>query len=76
MLTEKVSGIDRAMVDILQNSKNFVAETTFKVAAQKETNTQGSTIQGVRSLEEKGFRGAAMDAVISAYERTLEMKKK
>lgn len=36
----------------------------------------GSTIYGVRALEEKGFRGAAMDAVISAYERTLEMKKK
>lgn len=36
----------------------------------------GSTIQGVRVLEERGFRGAAMDAVIAAYDKTLDMKKK
>ncbi len=35
----------------------------------------GTTIQGVRALEESGFRGAAMDAVVSAYERTLELGK-
>ena len=29
----------------------------------------GSTIQGVRVLEECGFRGAVMDAVIAAYEK-------
>ena len=34
----------------------------------------GSTIQGVRALEERGFRAAAMNAVIAAYERTLELK--
>lgn len=34
----------------------------------------GSTIQGVRTLEEAGFRAAATDAVIAAYERTLEMR--
>ncbi|MCR5278910.1 MAG: pyrroline-5-carboxylate reductase [Lachnospiraceae bacterium] len=34
----------------------------------------GSTIQGVRALEESGFRGAVMDAVIAAYEKTLAMK--
>lgn len=31
----------------------------------------GSTIQGVRVLEEKAFRGAVMDAVITAYEKNL-----
>ncbi len=35
----------------------------------------GATIQGVRVLEEAGFRGAVMDAVIAAYERTKEMAK-
>ncbi len=35
----------------------------------------GTTIEGVRALEEKGFRGAAMDAVAAAYERTLELGK-
>ena len=35
----------------------------------------GSTIQGVRTLEERGFRGAVMDAVIAAYEKNKEMGK-
>lgn len=34
----------------------------------------GTTIQGVRTLEGAGFRGAVMNAVIAAYERTLELK--
>lgn len=36
----------------------------------------GTTIQGVRTLEEKGFCGSAMDAVIASYEKTLELAKK
>ena len=35
----------------------------------------GTTIQGVRALEEHGFRGAAMDAVIAAYEKNLQLTK-
>ena len=35
----------------------------------------GTTIQGVRTLEEKGFRAAAMDAVITAYEKNLSLNK-
>ena len=35
----------------------------------------GTTIAGVRALEQNGFRAAAMDAVIAAYERTLELKR-
>ena len=34
----------------------------------------GTTIQGVRKLEEKGFRGAVMDAVIAAYEKNFDLK--
>ena len=34
----------------------------------------GTTIQGVRALEEGAFRGTVMDAVIAAYEKTLELK--
>jgi pyrroline-5-carboxylate reductase len=34
----------------------------------------GSTIQGVRALEDAGFRGAAMEAVIAAYEKNLDLK--
>ena len=35
----------------------------------------GTTIAGVKALEEHGFRAAAMDAVIAAYNRTQELKK-
>ena len=35
----------------------------------------GSTIEGVRTLEEGGFRGIAMDAVLASYEKTLELGK-
>lgn len=35
----------------------------------------GSTIQGVRTLEQHGFRGAVMDAVIAAFEKNKEMGK-
>lgn len=34
----------------------------------------GTTIQGVRALEAAGFRGAVMEAVIAAYEKTLALK--
>ncbi len=35
----------------------------------------GSTIEGVKALEEAGFRAAAMNAVAKAYKRTLELGK-
>ena len=34
----------------------------------------GSTIQGVRRLEEAGFRGAVMGAVIAAFEKNVNLK--
>lgn len=36
----------------------------------------GSTIQGVRVLEEHAFRGAVTDAVLAAYDKTKEMGEK
>lgn len=35
----------------------------------------GSTIMGVKALEDEGMRGAAINAVIAAYKRTLELGK-
>ena len=35
----------------------------------------GSTIQGVRALEDGGFRGTTMEAVIAAYEKTVDLGK-
>ena len=34
----------------------------------------GSTIQGVRALEEGGFRGTVIDAVVAAYEKNKDLK--
>ena len=36
----------------------------------------GSTIVGVKTLEEKGFRGAVMDCVKASYEKSVELGKK
>lgn len=36
----------------------------------------GSTIAGVRTLEQHGFRGAAMDCVAAAFEKNKELGKK
>ena len=35
----------------------------------------GSTICGIRALEDKGFRGAAMDCVIATYQKNKELGK-
>jgi pyrroline-5-carboxylate reductase len=35
----------------------------------------GSTIAGLRELENHGFRGAAMDCVMAAYRKNLELGK-
>ena len=35
----------------------------------------GTTIEGVRALEDGGFRASSMNAVIKAYEKTLKLKK-
>ena len=35
----------------------------------------GSTIEGVKVLEENGFRGGVMDAIAAAYKRTKELGK-
>ena len=37
------------------------------------TSPSGTTIEGVRVLEENGFRGAIIDAVLQSYSRSLEM---
>ena len=52
----------------------YLAEKTHPGAMKDAVcSPGGSTIQGVRLLEERAFRSAATDAVIAAYEKTMKM---
>lgn len=63
---------------MVMGSAKMVLESHTHPGALKDAvcSPGGSTIQGVRKLEENSFRGAVMDAVIAAYEKTVEMSKK
>ena len=63
---------------MVAGSARMVLESGKHPGALKDavTSPGGTTIQGVRALEARGFRGAAMEAVIAAYEKTLQMGKK
>lgn len=62
---------------MLLGTAKMILESNLHPGALKDAvcSPGGSTIQGVRALEESGFRGAVMDAVIAAYEKTKEMGK-
>ena len=57
---------------MVAGSARMVLESGRHPGALKDAvcSPGGTTIQGVRALEEGGFRAAAMDAVIAAYEKT------
>lgn len=63
---------------MLAGSARMALESGQHTGALKDAvcSPGGTTIQGVRVLEERGFRGAAMDAVIAAYEKTVKLAKK
>ena len=60
---------------MLAGSARMVLESGRHPGALKDAvcSPGGTTIQGVRTLEERGFRAAAMDAVIAAYEKTARL---
>ena len=57
-------------------SARLVLESGKHPGALKDAvcSPAGSTIQGVRALENAGFRSAVMEAVIAAYEKTRSLK--
>ncbi len=63
---------------MLEGAARMVLESGQHTGALKDAvcSPGGTTIQGVRALEERGFRAAAMDAVIAAYEKTVKLAKK
>lgn len=62
---------------MLLGSAKLVLESGQHPGALKDAvcSPGGSTIQGVRVLEERAFRGAVTDAVLAAYAKTKEMGK-
>lgn len=72
-----------------QKAMTYAAQTLLGTAAtiletgkhpgvfkDEVTSPGGSTIAGVRKMEEAGVRGAMLDAVIAAYEKNIELGKK
>ena len=67
----------RYAAQMAQGAARMVLESGAHPGALKDAvcSPGGTTIQGVRALEERGFRAAAMDGVIAAYEKTRAMGK-
>ena len=67
----------RYAAQTMEGTAKLMRQTGAHPGAVKDAvcSPGGSTIQGVRVLEEKGLRGAVMDAVIASYNKTKEMGK-
>ena len=61
-------------LQMLLGSAKYLLETGQHPGQLKDAvcSPGGTTIQGVRALEQGGFRAAAMEAVIAAFEKTVK----
>lgn len=66
----------RYAAQMLKGTAELALQSQQHTGALKDAvcSPGGTTIAGVRALEEGGFRAAAMNAVIAAYERTAALK--
>ncbi|MFC2800905.1 MAG: pyrroline-5-carboxylate reductase dimerization domain-containing protein, partial [Anaeroglobus sp.] len=58
---------------------HLIKELNATIVSQEFDNVcspGGTTIAAVRALEERGFRSAVMEAVMTAAEKSQEMSKK
>ena len=69
---------NHTVAQMLLGSARMVLETGKHPGELKDAvcSPGGSTIQGVRLLEKRAFRGAVTDAVLVAYEKTKDLGKK
>jgi len=67
----------RYAAQMAAGSAKLLLETDEHPGALKDAvcSPGGTTIQGVRALERGGFRSAAFEAVIAAYEKTAALRK-
>lgn len=67
----------RYAAQMLRGTAALAVESGEHPAKMKDAicSPGGSTIAGVRTLEEHGFRGAVTEAVIASYRRTVELGK-
>lgn len=65
------------VMQTLLGTAKLLAESDKHPGAWKDaiTSPAGTTIAGIRTLEQNGFRSAAMEAVIASYMRTLDLQK-
>lgn len=66
--TNAVYGSGKLAVDKYKENKTHPG-----VLKDMVTSPAGTTIEGVRVLEENGFRGAIIDAVMQSYSRSMEL---
>ena len=68
---------DYIVAATMAGAAEMVLSTGMHPGALKDAvcSPGGSTIAGVKALEEHAFRGAVMDCVAAAYEKTLDLGK-